>query len=130
MEIVNNAPQCWEFIRTLRNLDGVREGFIQQKHIDSSTHQAHMEKHGDCYYICLKDDTPIGYTGILEADIRIATHPNHQKKGVGKFMINKLMKICPTAVAKIKMENHASVALFDPCGFVKKYYILEQEENK
>jgi len=130
MELVSNGPKYWEFIRTLRNMDGVREGFIQQAYITAEVHEKHIKNHGHLYYICIEDGVPVGYVGVIENDIRVATHPDHQKKGAGKFMINELMKICPMAIAKIKMENHASVALFESCGFVKKYYILEQEESK
>ena len=44
-------------------------------------------------------------------------------------MISELVKNNPTAIAKIKIENTASVALFEACGFAKKYYILEQEKT-
>ena len=70
---------------------------------------------------------PIGYTGIIDDDIRVATHPGHQGRGVGKFMINEIMKINPQAFAKVKLENEASVKLFESCGFKKKYYILEKQ---
>ena len=42
-------------------------------------------------------------------------------------MINKLMKRHPSAFAKVKIENEASMNLFEACGFKKKYYILEKE---
>lgn len=126
MELVPNEPKYWEFIRTLRNMDGVRQGFVQQTHITPEIHEKHIKKYGHLYYICIEDGAPMGYVGAIEEDIRVATHPRYQKRGVGKFMINELMKLQPTAVAKIKMENHASVALFEACGFVKRYYILEK----
>tara|TARA_R110002020_G_scaffold51664_1_gene146093 strand:+ start:202 stop:591 length:390 start_codon:yes stop_codon:yes gene_type:complete len=129
MELVTNDPQYWEFIRTLRNMDGVREGFIQQTCITAEVHEKHIKKHGHLYYICIEDGVPMGYVGVIDKDIRVATHPDHQKKGVGKFMINELVKSNPTAIAKIKIENTASVALFEACGFAKKYYILEQEKS-
>jgi len=129
MELVSNDPQYWEFIRTLRNMDGVREGFIQQAYITAEVHEKHIKNHGHLYYICIEDRVPVGYVGVIDNDIRVATHPDHQKKGVGKFMISELVKNRPTAIAKIKIENTASVALFEACGFVKKYYILEQEKT-
>ena len=69
----------------------------------------------------------MGYVGVIEGDIRIATHPDYQGKGVGSFMLNEVMKIHPTAFAKVKMENEASLNLFESCGFKKMYYILEKE---
>jgi GNAT superfamily N-acetyltransferase len=124
-----NEQVYWEFIRELRNKKGVREGFIQQEYIDSTTHQAYMENYGECYYVCLDEGIPVGYVGVIETDIRVATHPDHQKKGVARFMINELMTMHPASIAKVKVANEASLRLFESCGFVPKYYILEKEED-
>ena len=116
-----------EFIRNLRNLDGVREGFIVQDIIDPEAHQEYMKKYSDCFYICLIDEIPAGYVGVIQNDIRVATHPNFQGQGVGKFMINNIMNLNPAAHAKIKIDNQASLRLFKSCGFEKKYYLLEKK---
>ena len=127
MVLVKNNYIYWEFIRNLRNLDGVREGFIEQDIIEPEDHQEYMKKYSDCFYICLVDETPAGYVGIIEGDIRVATHPNFQGQGVGKFMINSIMNLNPAACAKIKIDNQASLRLFKSCGFKKKYYLLEKQ---
>jgi RimJ/RimL family protein N-acetyltransferase len=93
-----------------------------------------MEKYGNNFYVCLIDGSPAGYVGVIDRDIRVATHPDYQGKGVGKFMINALMKfminalmkLYPDSLAKVKIENEASLRLFEACGFTKKYYILEK----
>lgn len=127
MVLVKNNYIYWEFIRNLRNLDGVREGFIEQDIIDPKDHQEYMKKYSDCFYICLIDEIPAGYVGVIQNDIRVATHPNFQGQGVGKFMINQIMNLNPTAYAKVKIDNQASLKLFKSCGFEKKYYLLEKE---
>ena len=86
-----------------------------------------MKKYSDWFYICLYDGYPAGYIGVIENDIRVATHPDFQGKGVGKFMINQIMEIYPDAFAKVKLNNNPSLRLFETCGFKKKYYILEKE---
>ena len=126
MKLVENEPQYYEFIRQLRNNEVVKNGFIQQKHIDYLTHQNHMRKHGSSYYVCLIKGAPAGYVGQINDDIRVATHPDFQGKNTGTFMINELMKMFPSSVAKVKVDNHASLKLFEKCGFKKKYYILEK----
>ena len=126
VELVKNSYLYWEFIRNLRNLDGVREGFIQQEIIEPPQHEEYMKKFSNCFYICLYSGVPVGYIGIVNDDIRIATHPDFQGKGVGTFMIKEICKNYPASFAKVKLDNQASLALFEKCGFKITYYLLEQ----
>ena len=128
MELVANSPKYWEFIRNLRNLDGVREGFIEQGLIDEISHATYMLTYNNNFWICLGNETPMGYVGIIDNDIRVATHPNFQGTGVAAFMINEAMKLHPEAIAKVKLDNKGSLRLFEKCGFKKKYYLLERED--
>jgi len=125
-KLVPNEEKYWEFIRNLRNDSRVKRGFIEQKHIQKPEHYFFMDLYGDNFYICLDGKNPVGYIGVINEDIRVATHPDHQGKGIAKFMVNELMKNNPAAIAKVKIENEASLRLFESCGFKKKYYILER----
>ena len=127
MKIVENQEEYWEFIRELRNMDGVRQGFIQQEHISKDSHHRYMKENCNFFYICLDKGSPIGYIGVIDYDIRVATHPQYQGKGVASFMLNEVMKLHPKAVAKVKIENEASLRLFEKCGFKKRYYLLEKD---
>tara|TARA_R100001377_G_C3150045_1_gene95949 strand:- start:346 stop:732 length:387 start_codon:yes stop_codon:yes gene_type:complete len=126
-EFVLNNLTFWEFIRNLRNDERVRHGFIKQDEITKEDHEKYMKLYGDNFYICLISNSPAGYVGVIDNDIRVATHPDYQKRGVGIFMINEFMKRHPEAIAKVKLDNEASVALFEKAGFKKKYYLLEKE---
>tara|TARA_R110001583_G_scaffold48174_3_gene150713 strand:- start:844 stop:1224 length:381 start_codon:yes stop_codon:yes gene_type:complete len=126
MKLVKNNQEYWEFIRNLRNHPSVKEGFVFQDHITEEQQIQYMSKHNDCFYICLINEEPAGYVGVIDKDIRVATHPDFQGKGVGKYMINQLMEIHPNAYAKVKIKNEASLKLFEKCGFKKKFYILEK----
>ncbi len=126
-KLAPNSPNYWEFIRCLRNMDGVRQGFIQQDEITIKQHHDYMKKNNNFFWICLDNGVPIGYIGIIQDDIRVATLPEYQGKGVASFMVNEVMKTNPVAVAKVKIENKASLRLFEKCGFKKRYYILEKE---
>ena len=129
LELVENSPDYWEFIRKLRNDPAVKGGFVTQSHILPEVHHHHMARHANEYYVCLCEGIPAGYVGSIDNDIRVATHPDFQGKGVGCFMINELTKIAPESYAKVKIDNPASLGLFEKCGFVKKYYILEKNSE-
>tara|TARA_R110002110_G_scaffold82203_1_gene213713 strand:- start:608 stop:988 length:381 start_codon:yes stop_codon:yes gene_type:complete len=126
MELVENNQEYWEFIRNLRNHPSVKVGFVSQNHVTKEQQLQYMSEYNDCFYVCLINKEPAGYVGVIDKDIRVATHPDFQGKGVGKYMINQLMEIHPNAYAKVKIKNEASLKLFEKCGFKKKFYILEK----
>ena len=125
-KLVKNSRDYWDFILELRNDPIVKKGFIQQEQISRKNHSVYMQSFGDSFYICLDKDKPIGYIGVINKDIRVATHPDYQGNGVASFMVREVMKIHPDAFAKVKIENEASLRLFESCGFKKKYFILER----
>jgi len=129
VRLIKNSYIYWEFIRNLRNMDGVREGFIQQDIILPTKHEEYMKKNSHSFWICLDEDKPIGYIGVVDLDIRVATLPDYQGKGVASFMLNEIMKKKPNAVSKVKISNLASLRLFEKCGFEKKYYLLEKKNE-
>jgi ribosomal protein S18 acetylase RimI-like enzyme len=127
IEIVPCDETYWEHVLTLRNHKIVKKGFIQQEDITWETHEQYMKEYHKYYRICLIDEKMVGYVGSIDGDIRVAVSPNHQGKGIGKTMIESIMQEYPSSEAKVKMENEASIRLFEACGFKKKYYILERE---
>ena len=127
MELTQCSEQYWEFIRILRNDPRVADGFIQTTPITPETQKRYMSTHSQFYRVALVNGIPAGYVGVIEDDIRVCTHPDFQGKGVGKFMINKCIEIWSTAFAKVKVNNEASLKLFESCGFTKKYYYLTKD---
>jgi ribosomal protein S18 acetylase RimI-like enzyme len=127
MELVECISQYWEFVRVLRNDERVQSGFIKSSNITKDMQTAYMMMYSKFYRIALVDGKPAGYVGVIEDDIRVCTHPDFQGKGVGKFMINQCMELWPTAFAKVKMDNEASIKMFEACGFTKKFYILTKD---
>lgn len=127
MELVECTEQYWEFVRLLRMDNRVIEGFIQTANVTPEQQIKYMTKYAECYRIALVDNIPAGFVGVIEDDIRVCTHPDFQGKGVGKFMITECMKIWPTSFAKVKLNNAASIKLFESCGFTKKFYILTRD---
>jgi len=127
--LVDNEKHYWEFIRQLRNNAIVKKGFVQQGNIPKKTHLAFMKKYGSGYKIALDAfGAPIGFVGVVEGDIRIAVAPHMQGKKVGKKMLELFLIGRPgPIVAKVKVENKKSLALFESLGFKKKFYILEKD---
>ena len=132
LEIVKNAPSYWEFIRDLKNDDTARANSMSNHVIGPEEHRAYMSVHNDKYYICLEDGVPLGYVGRNAQDyISIAVISKARGKGVGKYMLQyfrermRMQKLR----AIVSLDNPASLKLFEACGFIKKYYIFEGDEN-
>jgi hypothetical protein len=125
LKLVNNSPEYYDFIRKLRNHPKIKKNFIQQTYISASQQVKYMKKHQKDYYICLLDDVPAGYIGVIDGDIRIAVLPEFQNKGVGLFLIKNIQKKYKNLQAKIKIKNQVSIQLFKEAGFKLKYYIFE-----
>lgn len=117
-------PEYWSFVKELREEESI--GFISQKKITDSDHYSFMVQNHTNYRICLIDDKPVGFVGVVGEDVRVAVHKDHKKQGIGKFMINEMYKYYKFS-AKVKIDNEASLALFKSCGFVEKYITLEKK---
>ena len=117
LRIVKNIPEYFEYIRYLRTHPMNLSGFIEMVDISSDRQIEYMSKYGDCYEICLSGETPVGFVGIVDNDIRFAVEPNFHGKGVGKYMIMDLIHKNPQSTAKVKHDNIASIKVFESCGF-------------
>ena len=126
-ELKNCEEKYWEFVRTLRNDKRVQTGFISSVEITEEMQKKYMSLNSKFYRIAIVNGDPAGYVGVIDDDIRICTHPKFQGLGVGKFLIQNCINIWPSSFAKVKLDNEASLKLFESCGFVKKFYILERE---
>ncbi len=125
IEIVDNAPKYYEFIRLLRNDPRVVGSFIDPIYITEQQQQQYMQKHANIYLVALFDKKPAGYVSSNNNDIAICVHPDYQQRGIGKALIKAVMVRFPNSYAKIKIGNEASKELFESCGFKLKYWIME-----
>jgi RimJ/RimL family protein N-acetyltransferase len=129
LELKKNNKNYWEFIRILRSDKRVHGGFIEQSKITRMEQEEYMSKYNKNYYVCLCDDTPCGFIGEIDGDIRLCTSPEYQGKGIGSFMIREITKLRPNIFAKIKIENVSSLRAFEKAGYVKKYFLLEPKNS-
>jgi len=117
LRLVKNEPKYYEFIRLMRTHPENQKGFLEQVDITINQQKQYMEKYCNCYFLCLSNENPVGYIGVIDNEIRICTNPNFKKKGVGTFMLNEISKIFPNPTAKILKNNIASLNLFKKCKF-------------
>jgi RimJ/RimL family protein N-acetyltransferase len=129
IEIVDNDPKYYEFIRLLRNDPRVKGGFIQNSEITVEQQIEYMKNYGECYIIALGDGEPVGYAGSIDRDIRVCVKPEAQGKGIAVHLITALMARFPDSYAKIKIDNEASKQMFTKCGFKTKFIIMEREDE-
>lgn len=124
MELVKCDRIYWDAVLEIRNQN--REGFGDSSVIPTPVHYGYMFNYSSDYLVCIDSDEVVGFIGHINNDIRLATRKNHQRKGIGRFMVKGFMEKFPEAFAKVKLDNEASLKLFENCGFKKKYYILEK----
>src|SRR5258708_33574923 len=123
MILVPCTEPYWEFVRTLRMDKRVEHGFIEKADITSEQQKKYMAAHWTKFFIGLVDEVPAGFVGCINGDIRICTHPDFQRRGVGAFLMREIMKRFPTATAKVKIENKASQRMMEASGLTSRYII-------
>jgi hypothetical protein len=125
LRLVKNEKKYYEFIRIMRIHPENEPGFLEKVNITSEQQENYMKKYNDCYYVAILNETPVGYVGVVDDDIRICTDPSYKKTGAGTFMLNEIMNLHPNATAKILKNNNASLSLFKKCNFT----IVNNDEN-
>ena len=118
--LVKCTEEYWEFVRHLRNNPKVQDGFLEKVKITHKQQRKYMSVYSDSYRVCLVDNQPAGYVGVVDNDIRICTEPKFQGLQVGQFMLTECKGIWPFATAKVLHTNEASLKLFIKCGY-KQY---------
>ena len=115
----------WNEILNIRNLTS--HGFGNTGQIMYIEHFHFMKEHYHNYVVAEMKGEIVGFGGVVKDDIRVAVHPDYQKLGIGKNIISYLSVQHPDAFAKVKIDNEASLKLFESCGFKKTWYVLEKK---
>jgi len=112
-KLVNCTQQYWDFVRVLRNKN---IGFVERVNITPEQQNRYMLKHGNNYKICLVNNTPAGFIGIVDNDIRFAIEEQFKNKGLGKWMLQEFPTTGNT-IGKVKKDNLYSRKLFLSCNW-------------
>src|SRR5262245_21343013 len=92
LTVVPCSPEYWEFVRQLRTHPKTIQGFLSQKPISKDEQLSYMELHWHKHCVVLLDGKPVAYGGVIEGDIRICVDPDQQRKGIGTFLLNAMMR--------------------------------------
>jgi len=120
LELVNCSSKYYEFIRKLRTDPEITKSFLSQAKISKDDQIKYMTKNCDGYFICLKNDLPVGFIGIVAKDLRLAVSKNGHKQGIATFMLSKINEMNLDYDVQIKSDNVASINFFKKNGFIKK----------
>ena len=105
----------WDFVRVLRNKN---IGFVEQVIITTDQQNQYMLKHKDNYKVCLFDNRPAGFIGVVDNDIRFAVAQQYKNKGVGKWMLQQF-PVPKNTIGKVKKDNLYSRQLFLSCNWTE-----------
>ena len=123
LELVNCDSQYWEFVRECRTTPKNQEGFFSVANITEQEQQEYMTHNWSKYKICLVDEEPAGYVGLLKGhEITYCVHPDFHGLGIGTYMIQNFSKSFSTVDAYVKINNIASQKVFEKLGWEKQIY--------
>jgi ribosomal protein S18 acetylase RimI-like enzyme len=117
LSLVENRPEYYEFIRTLRIDPAIITGFVSQQNITAEQQASYMRVHEQDYYICLYESEPVGFIGVVEQDLRLAVRKDFQRNGIATFMLKEMFSRKKMFKVKVKKDNEASLGFFKRNGF-------------
>lgn len=121
MELVSCKEKYWEFVRLLRTDKRIIRNFIDQSTISEMQQATFMNSNSEFFKICIIDDSPVGYIGLIgerKNEITLCVIPEKSNLGIGSYMLSRFQKLNKkTLIAKVKKENISSSKVFLKNGF-------------
>ena len=129
MELVECSFEYWEFVRMLRTHSYNQQFFLTQAEITHEQQIKFMSENSHRYKICLLDNTPVGYIGLIkENEVTYCVHPNYQNKGIGTFMVSEFTQMYDCLTAFVLPSNIGSSKVFEKLGFEKQIYYIKKNK--
>tara|TARA_R110000822_G_scaffold16327_2_gene55673 strand:- start:320 stop:715 length:396 start_codon:yes stop_codon:yes gene_type:complete len=123
IELVNCEEQYWEFVRLLRINPKNQNGFFTYAEITEEQQTKYMISNSNRYKICLIDNEPAGYVGLVgDHEITYCVSPEFKGKGIGTFMVKEYTPSFNMMEAYVKIDNIASQKVFEKLGWEKQFY--------
>ena len=120
-KLVNCIEKYWDFVRVLRNTN---IGFVEQVNITSEQQNKYMAKHSDNYKICLVNNVPAGFIGIVDNDIRFALFAKVALDTLKRLYWKPDVIVCSdwqmSFVPQLLKENYSGKMDFGKAGEVAK----------
>ena len=121
MELVNCSKKYWNFVRILRADKRIIRNFVDQSTISEMQQITFMKLNSEFFKICLIDDNPVGYIGLIgerKNEITLCVIPEKSNLGIGSYMLSIFQKLNnKTLTAKVKKDNISSSKVFLKNGF-------------
>tara|TARA_B110000285_G_scaffold183464_1_gene207658 strand:+ start:120 stop:563 length:444 start_codon:yes stop_codon:yes gene_type:complete len=146
MELVNCNKKYWEFVRSMRTHNKNQPSFLQTINITPKEQEIFMANNSYKYKICLLDEEPVGYIGLLDGfkentlcgsgEITYCVDPNHTGKGIATFMTMEVINAGSDDIwGECKQENIATQIVLKKCGFIidfnkKRNVFYKNTKNK
>lgn len=123
MNLIDCTQEYWEFVRKLRTDPQNSIWFYTQPNITTEQQINYMSDNSYRYKICIYENNPVGYVGILgENEITYCVDSNYKNLGIGTFMVNEFMKNHTELTAFVIPENISSCKVFEKLGFEKQIF--------
>jgi RimJ/RimL family protein N-acetyltransferase len=123
MRLVDCTEEYWEFVRELRTNEQNSIWFYTQPKITAEQQKIFMGQNSNKYKICLVNDVPSGYVGIInDNEITYCVSPDFKNMGIGTFMVSEFIKSYDELVAFVIPENKPSCRVFEKLGFEKQIF--------
>jgi RimJ/RimL family protein N-acetyltransferase len=123
MKLVDCTEEHWEFVRKLRTDKNNSIWFYTQIEITPSQQKIFMENNSYKYKICLLDEKPVGYIGIMDNnEITYCVDNFYKNRGIGTFMVSKFIEKYDEVNAFVIPSNNSSIRVFEKLGFEKHIF--------
>ena len=139
MELVNCSKKYRNFVRLLRTDKRIIRNFVDQSTISEMQQVTFMNSNSEFFKICLIDDSPVGYIGLIgerKNEITLCVIPEKSNLGIGSYMLSRVQKLNNKPLtAKVKKDNISSSKVFLKNGFKEHkkgktfiHYIYENDK--